>query len=93
VDRSSDRATEYLCGLLRLHGEGIQHIAVPVDDLEKASAAYEKLGYGGWQSGAWGDVGKAHSGPVQVHGYEFDWWSWCGTDSCLLRLVLQLLDS
>jgi hypothetical protein len=47
---------------LRLHSEGIQHLGVPVDDLERASAAYEKLGYKVWQSGAWGDVGKAHSG-------------------------------
>jgi len=47
---------------LKLHGEGIQHIGMPVDDLEKAVAAYEKLGYHVWQSGAWGDVGKKDSG-------------------------------
>ncbi len=47
---------------LKLHGEGIQHLGMPVDDLGKAIAAYEKLGYHVWQSGAWGDVGKKNSG-------------------------------
>ncbi|MGO8718392.1 MAG: VOC family protein [Acidobacteriaceae bacterium] len=47
---------------LKLHGEGIQHIGMPVDDLSKAVAAYEKLGYHIWQTGAWGDVGKKDSG-------------------------------
>jgi catechol 2,3-dioxygenase-like lactoylglutathione lyase family enzyme len=47
---------------LKLHGEGIQHIGMPVDDLAKATAAYEKLGFSVWQAGAWGDVGKPHSG-------------------------------
>ena len=35
---------------------------MPVDDLNKAVAEYEKLGYHVWQSGAWGDVGKKDSG-------------------------------
>ncbi len=47
---------------LKLHQEGIQHLGMPVDDLEKAVAAYGKLGYRPWQSGAWGDVGKKNSG-------------------------------
>jgi len=47
---------------LKSHGEGIQHLGIPVDDLEKSEAAYEKLGYHIWQSGAWGDVGKENSG-------------------------------
>jgi catechol 2,3-dioxygenase-like lactoylglutathione lyase family enzyme len=47
---------------LQLHGEGIQHLGIPVDDLRKAVAEYEKLGYQVWQSGAWGDVGKKNSG-------------------------------
>ncbi len=47
---------------LKLHGEGIQHLGVPVNNLEEASAVYERLGYEVWQAGAWGDVGKAHSG-------------------------------
>jgi hypothetical protein len=44
------------------HREGIQHIGMLVDDLPKAIAAYEKLGYHVHQSGAWGDVGKPGSG-------------------------------
>jgi catechol 2,3-dioxygenase-like lactoylglutathione lyase family enzyme len=47
---------------LKKHGEGIQHVGIPVDDLNKAVADYEKLGYHVWQSGAWGDVGKKDSG-------------------------------
>lgn len=55
---------------LNLHGEGIQHIGMPVDDLAKATAAYEKLGFGVWQAGAWGDVGKPNSG--QYHYMDTD---------------------
>ena len=46
----------------KLHGEGIQHIGMPVDDLSKTVATYGKLGYSVWQAGAWGDVGKKDSG-------------------------------
>jgi hypothetical protein len=47
---------------LRAHGEGIQHLGVPVDDLEKSIAEYQKLGYSVGQSGAWGETGKKGSG-------------------------------
>jgi Glyoxalase/Bleomycin resistance protein/Dioxygenase superfamily len=47
---------------LKAHGEGIQHLGMPVEDLNKAVGEYEKLGYHVWQSGAWGDVGKKDSG-------------------------------
>ncbi len=47
---------------LKRHKEGIQHLGMPVDDLNKAIGAYEMLGYHVWQSGAWGDVGKKDSG-------------------------------
>jgi hypothetical protein len=47
---------------LNRHGEGIQHLGLLVDDLDAAIARYQKLGYSVWQSGAWGDVGKPHSG-------------------------------
>jgi hypothetical protein len=47
---------------LNKHKEGIQHIGMPVDDLQSAVSTYEKLGYHVWQSGAWGDVGKKDSG-------------------------------
>jgi catechol 2,3-dioxygenase-like lactoylglutathione lyase family enzyme len=55
---------------LKLHGEGIQHIGLPVEDLAKATAAYEKLGFPLWQAGAWGDVGKPNSG--QYHYMDTD---------------------
>jgi len=55
---------------LKLHGEGIQHIGMPVADLAKATAAYEKLGFPVWQAGAWGDVGKPNSG--QYHYMDTD---------------------
>jgi len=47
---------------LRTHGEGVQHLGVPVDDLEKSIAEYQKLGYTVAQSGAWGETGKKGSG-------------------------------
>jgi catechol 2,3-dioxygenase-like lactoylglutathione lyase family enzyme len=47
---------------LRVHGEGVQHLGLPVDNLESAVKRYTKLGYPPVQSGAWGDVGKPHSG-------------------------------
>ncbi len=55
---------------LKLHGEGIQHLGMPVDDLKKAAAEYENLGYPIWQSGAWGEVGKKNSG--QYHYMDTD---------------------
>jgi catechol 2,3-dioxygenase-like lactoylglutathione lyase family enzyme len=55
---------------LKRHGEGIQHIGMPVDDLSKATAAYEKLGFPVWQAGAWGDIGKSNSG--QYHYMDTD---------------------
>lgn len=55
---------------LKLHGEGVQHIGMQVDDLSKATAAYEKLGFAVWQAGAWGDIGKPGSG--QYHYMDTD---------------------
>ncbi len=55
-------ANIYADFLNKRHREGIQHIGMPVEDLAKSIAAYEKLGYHVHQSGAWGDVGKAGSG-------------------------------
>jgi catechol 2,3-dioxygenase-like lactoylglutathione lyase family enzyme len=55
-------ANIYADFLNKHHREGIQHIGVPVADLAKSIAAYEKLGYHVHQSGAWGDVGKPGSG-------------------------------
>ena len=47
---------------LRFHGEGVEHLGMPVEDLQKAVAEYKALGYAEWQAGAWGDVGKPNSG-------------------------------
>ena len=58
---------------LKKHTEGIQHLGMPVDDLNQAVAAYEKLGYHVWQSGAWGDVGKKELRRVRLHGYRLYW--------------------
>jgi hypothetical protein len=55
-------ANIYADFLNKHHREGIQHIGMPVVDLAKSVAAYEKLGYHVYQSGAWGDVGKPGSG-------------------------------
>jgi len=55
---------------LKRHGEGIQHIGMPVDDLAKTTAGYEKLGFSVWQAGAWGDIGKPDSG--QYHYMDTD---------------------
>src|SRR6266436_2841948 len=55
-------ANIYADFLNKHHCEGIQHIGIPVEDLAKSVAAYEKLGYHVHQSGAWGDVGKPGSG-------------------------------
>jgi catechol 2,3-dioxygenase-like lactoylglutathione lyase family enzyme len=47
---------------LRVHGEGVQHLGVPVDNLESAVERYTQLGFPPLQLGAWGDVGKPNSG-------------------------------
>jgi len=55
---------------LERHGEGVQHVGILVEDLAKATAGYEKLGFAVWQAGAWGDVGKPNSG--QYHYMDTD---------------------
>ncbi|HVN04740.1 MAG TPA: VOC family protein [Bryobacteraceae bacterium] len=47
---------------LKAHGEGVHHLGMPVEDLNRAIAEYKALGYSAVQSGAWGDVGKPGSG-------------------------------
>jgi hypothetical protein len=47
---------------LKLHGEGVQHIGMPVDDLALAVGRYTLLDYAPVQLGAWGEVGKPNSG-------------------------------
>ena len=57
----SDPPNTYM-DFLKAHGEGVHHLCVPVDDLEKSIAEYQKLGYTAAQSGAWGENGKKGSG-------------------------------
>jgi catechol 2,3-dioxygenase-like lactoylglutathione lyase family enzyme len=44
------------------HHEGMQHIALAVPDLEKAIAAYDRLGHHVEQRSSWGAVGQPGSG-------------------------------
>jgi hypothetical protein len=46
-------ANIYADFLNKHHREGVQHFGIPVEDLAKSIAAYEKLGYHVHQSGAW----------------------------------------
>jgi len=47
---------------LKAHGQGVHHIGVPVDDIDKAIADWKRLGYPVVQSGGWGQEGKPGSG-------------------------------
>jgi len=47
---------------LKVHGEGIQHLGLPVEDMDSAIAAWGKTGFAEAQSGAWGEAGKKGSG-------------------------------
>ena len=53
------------------HREGIQHIGMPVDDLPKSIAAYEKLGLPRAPGGSVGRCREAGVGTVCLHGYRF----------------------
>lgn len=47
---------------MRAHGEGVQHIGLPVENLDSELKRYAKMGWSPVQSGAWGEVGKPNSG-------------------------------
>ena len=47
---------------LTVHGEGVHHFGIPVDDLEQVVAEYRQLGHQVLQTGAWGENGKKGSG-------------------------------
>jgi hypothetical protein len=47
---------------LRAHGEGVQHLGLPVENLDSELKRYAKMGWSPVQSGAWGKVGKPNSG-------------------------------
>ena len=59
-------ANIYADFLNKHHREGIQHIGMPVEDLAKSVAAYEKLGYHVHQSGAWGMWGSRGRGSMPI---------------------------
>jgi 4-hydroxyphenylpyruvate dioxygenase-like putative hemolysin len=44
------------------HGEGVHHIALNVDDMDKAIAEWKQAGYEYVMGGAWGEAGKPGSG-------------------------------
>jgi methylmalonyl-CoA/ethylmalonyl-CoA epimerase len=47
---------------LKTHGEGLQHIAFEVSDMDQAIACYKQLGFETVQGGGWGEDGKPGSG-------------------------------
>ncbi len=47
---------------MKIHGEGLHHLAFDVADIEKAAGRLSGLGFPLVQSGAWGEKGKAGSG-------------------------------
>jgi len=47
---------------LKEHGEGLQHIAFNVADMDKAIAEHKALGFEAVQGGGWGEEGKPGSG-------------------------------
>jgi catechol 2,3-dioxygenase-like lactoylglutathione lyase family enzyme len=47
---------------LKRHGEGLQHIAFEVPDMDQAIARYKQLGFETVQGGGWGEDGKPGSG-------------------------------
>jgi len=47
---------------IKAHGEGLQHLALQVQDMEVAVAGWVSQGFKVAQSGAWGEAGKKGSG-------------------------------
>lgn len=47
---------------MKVHGEGVHHLAFNVPDMDAATADWAKKGYPVSQSGAWGEKGKPGSG-------------------------------
>ena len=47
---------------IKLHGEGIQHLAFTVKDMNQVLGDYESKGYVNSMGGTWGDEGKPGSG-------------------------------
>ena len=47
---------------IKMHGEGIHHLAFSVNDMDKVISDYESLGYENSMGGTWGEKGKPGSG-------------------------------
>lgn len=47
---------------IKMHGEGIHHLAFSVNDMDKVLTDYESLGYENSMGGTWGEKGKPGSG-------------------------------
>ena len=47
---------------LKVHGEGIHHLGLPVEDMDNAIREWGAAGFAVAQSGAWGEAGKKGSG-------------------------------
>ncbi|MDZ7637848.1 MAG: VOC family protein [Bryobacterales bacterium] len=47
---------------MRVHGEGVHHLAFNVPDMDAATADWARRGFATSQSGAWGEKGKPGSG-------------------------------
>lgn len=57
---------------LRLHGEGIQHLGIPVDNLERPIVEYEKTGLSRMAVWCMGEYRHEELRPVCLYGYRFD---------------------
>jgi hypothetical protein len=55
---------------IKLHGEGIHHLAFSVVDMDAVLTDYESLGYINTMGGTWGEKGKSGSGRYEYIGLE-----------------------
>lgn len=55
---------------IKIHGEGIHHLAFSVDNMDKVLKDYESLGYKNTMGGTWGEKGKPGSGRYEYVGLE-----------------------
>ena len=55
---------------IKLHGEGIHHLAFSVVDMDAVLKDYESMGYINTMGGTWGEKGKSGSGRYEYIGLE-----------------------
>lgn len=58
----SDREPNVYADHMRVHGEGIHHLAFNVPDMDVATADWARRGFATSQAGSWGEKGKPGSG-------------------------------